>query len=326
MNMKTSCTRWSKEDTGKKSEEMEVNASTDEGTSPDGGKALNESDVLSIEVETRCNQNCINCFARAGLDDLSPMPFETARDIALDGSAAGFRKLHLTGGEPLLWPNLFELLELAEGSEYKNLSFNTNGTLLNDEICKKLASYGEILSLSISINGPPEIHDSIRGEGAYDLALTGFNLALKYGLRVQVFTTITRDLVLLLPEFIKSLFENHPDIMNLVLIQNHRTSDDIYNLDDTLLSPEDFIVMVRAAALLSLYGYSIQFLENSLINASCRKMDIAALPLSPNYKRYGRLIVLRDGRITCSHSNREEFAFFKSGSILKLLNSHEYLK
>ena len=65
---------------------------------------------LSIELTTRCTNECSHCFARAGRIDSPELSFDTAQGIIAEGFRIGYRHLHLTGGEPLLLPHLFGLL------------------------------------------------------------------------------------------------------------------------------------------------------------------------------------------------------------------------
>ncbi len=66
---------------------------------------------LSIEVTTRCNGSCVHCFARSSISRSSTLPVNLVKEIIVEGDDAGYRHLHITGGEPLLWEGLFETLD-----------------------------------------------------------------------------------------------------------------------------------------------------------------------------------------------------------------------
>jgi MoaA/NifB/PqqE/SkfB family radical SAM enzyme len=252
------------------------------------------------------------------------MPRDLAFAVAREGRAVGFARLHLTGGEPLLWPHFFELCEYADRLGYEGLLFNTNASLLDDAACRKLRQFGEKLRLTISINGPRENHDATRGVGSYEPAIAGLERALAYSLRVEVFTTVERRLLKHLARFVADLFERHPGIARLVLIQNHRVSADFYEIGDQLLSPAECVQMVRIAVWLARSGYPLAFLDHSLVNVLVQRLGDPVLPASPNGLRYGHLCVLQDGRITPSHSNRQAFASYSPGALGNLLKSSEY--
>jgi len=85
----------------------------------------------------------------------------------------GTEHLHITGGEPLLRKDLFEIL--GHGKELgMNFSMNTNGTLISRNIAEKLIGSG-VQKVILSIDSPnPEIHDEIRGrKGAWRKAIEG---------------------------------------------------------------------------------------------------------------------------------------------------------
>lgn len=263
-----------------------------------------ELESLTIEVTTACDLRCTNCFALAALPQKSAMPFAQALLAAHDGYAAGFRTLHLTGGEPTIWKPFFELIEAALTLGYERIFFNTHGGFLDDAFCRRLAAYGGRVQLSVSLNGPEKIHDAVRGEGTYRKALAGLRTALDHELHTLVFTVIGRELLPDLPGFARSLYTKFPDIAGLALIPLHRVTDDYYDVREELLRPEDFGALVSMVATLTLIGYRIRIQNQALANAVAAAQGLEFFPTGPHMARYGRLTVLRDGRITVAHSSR----------------------
>lgn len=100
--------------------------------------------------------------------------------------------LILTGGEPLLRSDVYEIANYATGRGLR-VVLATNGTLLTTSIVRKLKEAG-IQRVSISIDGATkETHDIFRGEpGAFDAALSGIDILKKEGLSFQINTTITK--------------------------------------------------------------------------------------------------------------------------------------
>ena len=125
---------------------------------------------LSWEATGRCNLACAHCAALSGpaVDPARELTTQEARDL-FSAVAADFPpdrlSIGITGGEPLLRSDLFTILEhlnrlgLAWG-------LITNGLLLDDAMLDRLAAAG-IGSLSISLDGPPEFHERLRGPGTY---------------------------------------------------------------------------------------------------------------------------------------------------------------
>lgn len=283
---------------------------------------------LTIEVTTRCNSACTHCFARAGRERLVHMEADTALAVLEEGHAMGYRNLHLTGGEPLLWPHFFELVEKALDGGYEKVFFNTNGTLLDHENARRLASYadgdGEALTLSVSLQGPRQLHDRVRGAGSFQKAIAGLEAALGAGLPVSVFTTAGQGLLEVLPRFAQWLHENYPQMQRLTLIQVIRVAGDAFDLSGELLAPADFIRLVQTASLLGLYGIPVAVLENPLANAAAKRLGVPWIPKAPALHREGRVVVMADGSITLSHSTRESMGVYAPGALEKVLCSDPY--
>lgn len=97
--------------------------------------------------------------------------------------------VNLTGGEPFLINDLFEILD-----EFRSRGFEiyllTNGTLINKEKAKRLHDLG-IKGVQVSIEGPAKIHESIRGRGSFAGSLSGVTNLLDAGLNVTLNVTLS---------------------------------------------------------------------------------------------------------------------------------------
>ena len=85
----------------------------------------------------------------------------------------------LTGGEPLLRPDIFELASYGTGKGFR-MVMATNGTLFNEEIIQKMKVSG-IQRISVSIDGPnAESHDAFRKvKGSFEGSLRGIEMAMR---------------------------------------------------------------------------------------------------------------------------------------------------
>lgn len=283
-------------------------------------------EFLSVEVTTECNSKCRHCFARAGLDKRSSLDLDTVKSFIREGFGLGYRRLHITGGEPLLWPYFTELLDMAFGMGYEIVFCNTNGTMLTKEKCAGLSAYGDRLSFSISLQGREMLHDSIRGKGSFRQASSGIRNALEAGLDVNIFTCVGKSLIEELPEFIQYVSVEYTGIDYINLIQLIRVHGDYFDLSDELLEPRDFIKLVQSASLLSLYGIKILILENPLANAVAEKLKIKWLPNEDFQCRPGRVILSADQKIAVYHSSRDFFRSYHPGSLREVLYSEAYRK
>jgi MoaA/NifB/PqqE/SkfB family radical SAM enzyme len=281
-----------------------------------------QEENLSIELTTRCTNECSHCFARTGRVSWPELSFETARDIIEEGFALGYRRLHLTGGEPFLWPRIIDLIEAADG--YESFFINTNGMLINPELARRLAGFGDRLFLSISLQGPEEVHDRFRGRGSFQKGVRGIRCALDAGLKVLVFAVIGRSLAAVLPRFAEFIFSELSGVRELTLIQLIRAEGDSDDPVEELLSPEDFVRVVRSAALLNLAGYSTSLLENPLANVAAGLMGMPWLPPGQALIRSGKIVVMADRSITLAHSCRESYGYYYPGVLAGVLASEGY--
>lgn len=98
----------------------------------------------------------------------------------------------LTGGEPLLRPDIFDIARYGTDKGLR-MVMAPNGTLVNDENAAKMASSG-IQRISISLDGADrDRHDRFRGvPGAFDAALNGIQAAKQAGIEFQINTTISK--------------------------------------------------------------------------------------------------------------------------------------
>jgi Fe-coproporphyrin III synthase len=135
---------------------------------------------LSICLTFKCNLRCTMCRQwrsdhdasdnRVWYDPRRELPLSTW--ISLLDQVAPFRPwLYLTGGEPLISPNFKGFVQAARQRGLA-VQFQTNGTFL-PEVAEFLVKTG-VLAVSISLDGPPEVHDAIRGvKGAFQRLAQG---------------------------------------------------------------------------------------------------------------------------------------------------------
>jgi radical SAM protein with 4Fe4S-binding SPASM domain len=149
------------------------------------------------EVTTRCNLNCIHCYASAVEAKQAELTTKEGKKLLEQIAAVDkFRMIVITGGEPLLRKDIFELVEHAGKLGFR-IVFSTNGTLLTEKMAKDLARLG-VANFSISLDGHTAgCHEAIRRElGSFQSAINGIKAAAKSGVCLQVnFTAMKQNLV-----------------------------------------------------------------------------------------------------------------------------------
>ena len=150
--------------------------------------------LIAWEVTRACNLACKHCRAEACAE---PFPGELSTREGLElidtFPETGNPIIIFTGGEPLMRPDIFELVAHARSKGLKCV-MAPNGTLITPEIVRKMKDSG-LERISISLDGPDaKSHDRLRGvPGAFDAALQGIEYARSGGMPFQINTTVTRD-------------------------------------------------------------------------------------------------------------------------------------
>jgi len=149
---------------------------------------------VAWEVTRTCNLACIHCRA-AALDRPYENELKTEESFRLLDEIETFASpiIILTGGEPLLRPDIFEIAAYGNQKGFR-MTMAVNGTLLSLETVRKMQEAG-IQRISISMDGATaESHDAFRQvAGAFDGAIRGVQCARDAGLDFQINTTITRQ-------------------------------------------------------------------------------------------------------------------------------------
>lgn len=162
-----------------------------------------EPRLVAWEVTRRCNLNCVHCRASA---EKGPYPGELGTDKCLEIldqiADVGKPIVILTGGEPLLRKDVFELANYGTTLGLR-MVMATNGTLTTPEVVEEMKSSG-IKRVSISLDGPNALdHDEFRKvPGAFDGALEGIELLKMGGMEFQINTTVTKHNVHHIPEML----------------------------------------------------------------------------------------------------------------------------
>jgi heme d1 biosynthesis radical SAM protein NirJ len=149
--------------------------------------------VVIWNLVRRCNLTCKHCYSISADKDF---PGELSTDevfrVMDDLKAARVPVLILSGGEPLLRPDIFAIARRAkEMGFYVGLS--SNGTLVNAENVRAIAATG-FDYVGISLDGIRETHDRFRRKaGAFDAALNGVRLCREAGAKVGIRFTLAQE-------------------------------------------------------------------------------------------------------------------------------------
>ena len=146
----------------------------------------------------RCNLKCTHCYQEGSLSgemDLDEIKgaFTDVREMLESWSdlyGIEFEpSFNITGGEPFLRPDLFSILGEA-GDRGFDLYLLTNGTLIDRRAARSLKVAG-IKGVQVSLEGPKNVHEAIRGGNSFDRALKGVEHLVGEGVPVTLNVTLS---------------------------------------------------------------------------------------------------------------------------------------
>ncbi len=149
--------------------------------------------VVIWNLVRRCNLTCKHCYSISADKDF---PGELAtRDVFRvmdDLQAARVPVLILSGGEPLLRPDIFDIGRRAKAMGFY-VGLSSNGTLVNEDNVRAIAATG-FDYVGISLDGIKATHDRFRRkQGAFDAALNGVRLCREAGAKVGIRFTLAQE-------------------------------------------------------------------------------------------------------------------------------------
>ena len=146
--------------------------------------------VLQWHLGEACNLKCLHCYQ----ENHKPVQLKYEQLVDIYNQYKDLLKklkmkghINITGGEPLCNPLLFKILELIKNdSGLISFSILTNGTLITNDIAKKIKNYNPYY-VQVSLEGGKKTNDYIRGKGTYKKIAEGIR-NLKY---YDIFTSIS---------------------------------------------------------------------------------------------------------------------------------------
>jgi radical SAM protein with 4Fe4S-binding SPASM domain len=148
--------------------------------------------IVVFHLTNMCNLSCKHCYANAGIQLPKELSLNQIKQIINELDDLGIIYLVLSGGEPLLRKEFFDVVEFSTGKSF-NVMVTTNGTLLTPGICRKIKELG-VRSIQISIDSSfKEKNDEFRGvHGAFLNAINGIKYSSDASLPCAVMCTLSK--------------------------------------------------------------------------------------------------------------------------------------
>jgi len=170
--------------------------------------------VVIWNLIRRCNLTCKHCYTTS-TDINFPNELSTEEIYAVMDDLKAFKVpvLILSGGEPLLHPDIFNISRRAKDMGFY-VALSTNGTKISADNIDEIADIN-YQYIGVSLDGIKDTHDQFRRvKGSFDQALHGIHLCLEKGIKVGLRFTLTQD--------------NHQDFPALLQLMDDNNIDKFY--------------------------------------------------------------------------------------------------
>jgi heme d1 biosynthesis radical SAM protein NirJ len=167
--------------------------------------------VVIWNLIRRCNLTCRHCYSISADHDFAG-ELSTGEVLAVmrDLKAYGMPALILSGGEPLLRPDIFDISREAKAMGFY-VGLSSNGTLIDERNIEAIAAVGYDY-VGVSLDGLRGTHDWFRRKrGAFEASLAGMRLCRAAGIKVGLRLTLTRDNAAELPQLLRLMEEERID-------------------------------------------------------------------------------------------------------------------
>ncbi len=166
---------------------------------------------LFFELTDSCNLACLHCGSNCLSTNKQFLDFclieKTLNEIAAVYNTSKIW-INITGGEPLLHPDLMKTIELSRKLGFR-CGMTSNGTLITADKAKQLADSG-LETIAVSLDGLKETHEAFRGKkNCFDLALKGVENLRKYGIESQAISVIHKKNIHQLDEMFDFFLKNN---------------------------------------------------------------------------------------------------------------------
>ncbi len=160
-------------------------------------------DTAVWEITLACCFSCAYCGSKGGKARENELSTAECLSVADQLADLGVRRVSMIGGEVFMRPDWREIAGRLTGRGVR-VNIITNGFLFTEKLIGDLKKL-RIESVSVSLDGPEEVHDRYRQKGSYARAVLALDVLLQAGIPVSVISTLNRENVELLPDLLSVL-------------------------------------------------------------------------------------------------------------------------
>ncbi len=251
--------------------------------------------MVSLSITNLCNINCPFCYFHDSRIKFQEYTTEVLLDYIDQFVSLGTRIFLLQGGEPMLRPDLKEIIaHIKKKGSFCRIS--TNGVL----VAERIDALSQIDQISFSLDGDQEVADKIRGRGVYQKVVEGMNRAYEKKIPFEIHASLIRESI-----------TNKDSLYHLLgLAKKYKTSvsfcvscvsgaQNTREVGSADLSPQEIKDFYRFLISLKKQGYPISNSLNSLRKTLEWPISYSQIGFPQNLPRHFRFISCRHGRLIC---------------------------
>lgn len=198
---------------------------------------------LDLCITNNCNYRCAHCSLSSGSINVKEMSLQKIKEILKDAHLLGAKKLDISGGEPLLRKDLFEIINFGKKLGFK-IKILTNGYLLSYKNLKRLKKLG-LDAIGISLDGSTHnIYNKIRRKNnvIFNKVISNIKKSVAFGFYTKINTVVFNS--------------NLKDIVNITKLCDNLRVDELRicyfipfgrgsNIKNEFVNPVDWLYLVR---------------------------------------------------------------------------------
>ncbi len=149
--------------------------------------------IIDFCFDYRCNMHCSHCSNLSFQKKEREMTIDDLKDFARQADELGLAQFNISGGEPLTFPNLDEIIEALDPNKF-HIAMSSNGLLLTPEMAKHLKEIGlDKLRISLDSFDEERYYDTGRKKGSYQKAIDALFYSKEAGLQTGINTVISHQ-------------------------------------------------------------------------------------------------------------------------------------
>jgi len=232
-----------------------------------------------LSITNACQLRCPICFTYNRQDQLYYMPVEEMQRTVdwIIESSGNVDLINITGGEPMLHPQIFDILKCCSRPEIGRITMNSNGLRLAEDpdLCKQLADLNIYVILSFNTLDPA-VSQQMHGRDVVKAKLKAIDNLTRAGVKMTLLNVMARDVNETSIGDIWSLMQQNDNILSLTIQtmtytgqggkdfakSNHISVDDaaciVCRQTDGMLKPADFVTRPSSHPLCYLICYALK--------------------------------------------------------------------